>query len=270
MSTDIDEVETWLEGRELLGRAVGGVSAPTGAGTEAVFARAARVRRRRWGAVTVVAAAVVAVGVVVGPGWLMYDRGGGRGADTTTPRPPGKATAKAARLAKLLPAGVGEIREVNMDAVLRPGSTIGAVRTEYKEYAYFGSFTVSRDGGVGFIRVINGYGSAEGVRWKNPCSIPGNDPQEGCTFERLSNGDVLEYQTGMDDLGSLTMDNRRTWGEYLTVRLYQRNGDVVEVQDSTGFTGPTSLGPLLKTLPLTKSQLRELALVPEVMGSRQG
>ncbi|MGW3646518.1 hypothetical protein [Streptomyces sp. NPDC000878] len=270
MSTDIDEVETWLEGRELLGRAVGGVPVPSGGSTEAVFARAARVRRRRWGAVTVVAAAGVAVGVVVGPGWLTYDRGGGRVADTTTPKPPGEATAKAARLAKLLPAGVGEIREVNMDAVLWPKSTSGGVRTTYKQYPYFGSFTVSRDGGVGFIRVINGYGSTEGVRWKNPCSIPGNEPQEGCTFERLPNGDVLEYQTGMDDLSSLAMDERRTWGEYLTVRLYRRNGDVVEVQDSTGFTGPTSLGPLLKTLPLTKGQLRELALVPEVLGSRQG
>lgn len=36
-----------------------------------------------------------------------------------------------------------------------------------------------------------------------------------------------------------------------------------------GFTGRNSLGPLLKSPPLTKSQLRELALNPELLMKSQ-
>ncbi|UIX30843.1 hypothetical protein [Streptomyces sp. GQFP] len=264
MSTDIDEVETWLEGRELLGRAVGGVSAPTGAGTEAVFARAARVRRRRWSAVTVVAAAGVAAGVVAGPGWLTYDEGGGGAANTGTIKPPGRATALAAEFAKLLPPGVGAIREVDMDYVLFR-------EPEHSEAGpfgkYYGSYTVTRDGGVGYLRVINGFSKVRSPSWKSPCSLPGKEDGQECTFERLPNGNVLEVRKGWKH-GSVFMDNRRTWGEYLMATLYLKTGGTVEVHDTTGFTGRYSLGPLLRTAPLTKSQLRELALTPELLKTR--
>ncbi|WP_327697629.1 hypothetical protein [Streptomyces sp. NBC_00459] len=266
MSTDIDEVETWLEGRELLGRAVGGVSAPTGAGTEAVFARAARVRRRRWGAVTVVAAVGVAAGVIAGPGWLTYDEGGGRAANTGTVKPPGQATALAAEFAKLLPPGVGAIREVDMDYVLFR-------EPEHPEAGpfgkYYGSYTVTRDGGVGYLRVINRFSKAPSASWKTPCSIPGKEDGQECTFERLPNGNVLEVRKGWNHL-SVFMDKRRTWGEYLIATLYLKTGGTVEVHDTTGFTGRYSLGPLLRTAPLTKSQLRELVLAPELLKTRSG
>ncbi|NEC91583.1 hypothetical protein [Streptomyces sp. SID12501] len=49
---------------------------------------------------------------------LTYDEGGGRVANTGTIKPLGVATAKAARLAKLLSVGIGEIREVRMNKLL--------------------------------------------------------------------------------------------------------------------------------------------------------
>ncbi|MEH0418585.1 hypothetical protein [Streptomyces sp. B21-083] len=265
MSADIDEVETWLEGRELLGRAVGGVTVPTGGGTEAVFARAARTRRRRWGAVTVVAAVGVAAGVVAGPGWLTYDEGGGRAANTGTTQPPGRATALAAEFAKLLPTGVGAIREVDMDYLLFR-------EPEHPEAGpfgkYYGSYTVTRDGGVGYLRVINTFSKVQSPSWKSPCSLPGKEDGQECTFERLPNGNVLEFRKGWKH-GSVFMDKRRTWGEYLIATLYLKTGGTVEVHDTTGFTGRYSLGPLLRTAPLTKSQLRELALTPELLKTRR-
>lgn len=141
MSTDIDEAETWLEGRELLGRALGGVSVPTADGTEAVFARAARVRRRRWGAATAVAAAGVTVGVAAGPGWLTYDEAG---PNVGTAQPVGQATRDAARFAELLPDGVGEIREVE----LRPGDLFWT--PQYVQAGasgpYAGDYAVNKEG----------------------------------------------------------------------------------------------------------------------------
>ncbi|MFI1353714.1 hypothetical protein ACH4TV_09035 [Streptomyces sp. NPDC020898] len=264
---EIDEVETWLEGRELLGRAVGGVSAPTGGGsgsTEAVFARAARLRWRRRGGMTILAAAAVTAGVIAGPGWLMYDEGGGSAASPATIKPPGEATALASEFAKLLPAGVGAIREVDMDYVLfRQGE-----HAEAGPFGkYYGSYTVTKDGGVGYLRVINSYSSGPTAGWRNPCSIPGKEDGQECTFERLPNGNVLEFRKGWDH-SSVFLDKKRTWGEYLVATLYLKAGGTLEVHDTTGFTGRYSLGPLLKTTPLTKSQLRELALTPELLKTR--
>lgn len=58
--------------RELLGRAVDEVQVPGSRGSEAVFAKASRVRWRRRTAATGVAAAAVATGLVLGPGVLHH------------------------------------------------------------------------------------------------------------------------------------------------------------------------------------------------------
>lgn len=275
MSTDIDEVETWLEGRELLGRAVGGVPVPTGGSTEAVFARAARVRRRRWGAVTVVAAAGVAAGVVAGPGWLMYEEAG---PNVGTAQPVGEATQDAARFAKLLPAGVGEIRETE----LRPGDIFWSLQYAQTgtSAVYHGDFTVNRDGGVGYLRVdgVNGGHQATGFKkpcvWRPKAAIDRTTRDRGvlysveqsCTFERLPNGDVLESRESWDQFNVLVGTNSvQKWGKSLSVTLYLKSGGYLQVDDTVGFTGKDSLGKPLDSLPLTKDQLRELALDPKLL-----
>jgi ribosomal protein S14 len=40
---------------------------------------------------------------------------------------------------------------------------------------------------------------------------------------------------------------------------------VLFVRDWTGFLGQGSQGPVLKTFPLTRAQLRELALRPQLL-----
>ncbi|MDW4904669.1 hypothetical protein RB628_04740 [Streptomyces sp. ADMS] len=282
MSIDeIDEVETWLEGRDLLGRALEGVSAPAGGGTrgtggtEAVFARAARLRRRRWGGATVVVAAAVAAGAVVGPGWLTYDEAG---PNVGTAQPAGEATEDAARFAKLLPAGIGEIREVD----LRPGDFFWT--PEYVQTGrigpYQGDYSVSRDGGVGYLRVDGVFSKSRSKGWANPCTwrpdaakdwsnsayvLPYNR-EKNCTFERLPNGNVLEFRESLDHLNVLTATNKiQTWDTYLSATLYLKSGGYVQVDDATGFTGTDSLGRPLDELPLIKSQLRELVLSPKLL-----
>jgi hypothetical protein len=278
MSTDIDEVQTWLEGRELLGRAVDGVSAPAGGatgGTEAVFARAARLRRRRWGATTVVAAVAVAGGVIAGPGWLTYDK---TGPSVGTAQPAGAVTKEAAGFAKLLPAGVGEIREVT----LRPGDFFWT--PEYVQGGpsgpYHGDYTVNRDEGVGYLRVDGVFGEVRSAGWTKPCTwrpeaakalgtgdrvVPYNR-EKSCTSEALPNGNVLELRESWNHLNVLVDTSRiQTWGTYLSATLYLKSGGHLQVDDTTGFTGSGSLGEPLGSLPLTRDQLRELVLNPKLL-----
>lgn len=149
----------------MAGAGSGGVPVPPGGGTEAVFARAARVRARRRGVLAGVVTAVVAGSVVVGPGLLSGGGGGRKGGKPQVTQAPGARTAKAAAFAKLLPAGVGEIREVSMDYVLWRETHFpmaGPVGS------YYGSYAVSRDGGVGFIRVLNFTGAKPTMRLEPP------------------------------------------------------------------------------------------------------
>ncbi|WP_405822058.1 hypothetical protein OG241_38040 [Streptomyces sp. NBC_01390] len=275
MSNDTDEVETWLEGRELLGRAVGGMPVSPGGSTEAVFARAARVRRRRWGAVTVVAAAGVAAGVVAGPGWLTYDEAG---PNVGTARPVGGATQDAARFAKLLPGGVGEIREVDLppgDLFWRPQFVQAGPSGPYR-----GDYAVNRDGGVGYLRVDGVFSGVRSAGWKNPCtwrpdaakswstreSVVLYSAERSCTFERLPNGNVLEFRESWDPVNFVVgTDGLQKWGRFLSATLYLKSGGYLQVDSARGFTGSESLGKPLGSVPLDKDQLLELALAPELL-----
>jgi hypothetical protein len=259
-----DEVEP-PEVREWLGQALEGVPVPPGGGTEAVFARARQVRARRRGVVAGVATAVVAAGVVAGPGLLPGGGGGTKDGRPQVTQAPGARTAKAAAFAKLLPAGVGEIREVSMDYVLWRETHFpmsGPVGS------FYGGYAVSRDGGVGFIRVLNYTSPKPTAGWSHPCDMPGKEDVGTCSYERLANGDVLEFRENWTHL-SVMQDKRQKWGEYLMVTRYLKKGGTLQVDDTAGFTGRNSLGPLLAAPPLTKSQLRELALNPELLMKSQ-
>ncbi|MFJ9820525.1 hypothetical protein ACIRU3_35695, partial [Streptomyces sp. NPDC101151] len=53
-------------------------------------------------------------------------------------------------------------------------------------------------------------------------------------------------------------------GEVLEARLLSKDGSILAVRDWTGSSGKGSQGPVLKTFPLTRAQLRELALKPQL------
>ncbi|MDA5141209.1 hypothetical protein PEM37_06795 [Streptomyces sp. AD681] len=58
------------------------------------------------------------------------------------------------------------------------------------------------------------------------------------------------------------------WGEELTGRLVLPDGRALFVRDSAGHRGHGQLGPLLRTPPLSREQLRALMLRPEVVADR--
>lgn len=55
------------------------------------------------------------------------------------------------------------------------------------------------------------------------------------------------------------------WGPELVGRLMLEDGSMLGIRDSTGFEVDTAQGPLLKTPPLTRAQLRTLILSPELL-----
>lgn len=55
------------------------------------------------------------------------------------------------------------------------------------------------------------------------------------------------------------------WGPELVARLSLKDGGQLVMRDSTGFEADTAQGPLLRTPPLTRAQLRTLMLRPELL-----
>jgi hypothetical protein len=242
--------------RELLGRAVDGVPVPAGRGGETVFARAARLRFRRRAAVTAVTAAVVAAGVVLGAGGLPDGRGTSVAASPTG----GDLGSGADAFAKLLPSGAGEVREVSLVRLVKQ-----APKTPLPKDVgpYDGDYAVERDGGTGYVtvRVADPKDpKAQGV--KDWCAVDGGPERRDCRTERLPDGGALSiWQMNW------TADNstQPRWGTELTARLRLKDGTVLNIRDSTGFEGAGRQGPLLKTFPLTREELRALALRPELL-----
>ncbi|MEU2285505.1 hypothetical protein ABZ614_26835 [Streptomyces sp. NPDC013178] len=229
--------------RVLLGRAVDGVPAPTSPGADTVFARAARVRWRRRGLVT---AAVVAVGAVgFGAGFLPD----GKAVDTAAER------SRAASFAELLPSGVGTVREVSLKE-RRTVLTFGPLPAKPTDRLgpYDGDYTVSRDGGVGILRVRVVDHRPMGGMPMDPC----REVHAGtiCESETLPNGNVLHIQG---------FTGKSSWGRDIVATVYSRKGPVLYIEDNDGITGEGSPGPVLDSLPLTKKQLRELASNPELL-----
>ncbi|MEV6015988.1 MULTISPECIES: hypothetical protein [unclassified Streptomyces] len=248
--------------RELLGRAVDEVRMPGNQGAETVFAKASRVRRHRRTAATGAVAAVVAAGLVLGPGVLS---GTGHGASVASTPTAGEYTTKAGRFAKLLPAGTGRISEISLVRLFKQEPKA----PEPKPVGpYDGAYAVARPGGVGYIAVgvatasvISAKTGAKGLG--NPCKDAPKDGRLGCTTQKLSDGRLLAvWETPPSDpaLHPVPADGRE-----FEARLVLKDGGFLDVRASTGFQGKGQLGPLLKTPPLTRDQLTELIRNPALL-----
>ncbi|MFE6284579.1 hypothetical protein [Streptomyces sp. NPDC057877] len=246
------------EVRGLLARAVDGVPVPTGLGTDGVFERAARLRWRRRAAVTGTVAAVAAVGLVLGTGALS---GGGQGGVAASPTGGVRSTG-ADGFTELLPKGIGDVKEVSLLRLVKrepqaePPKDVGP---------YDGDYAVERDGGVGYLTV--GVVSARQAELKraasDPCARSSEHPyRKNCTTERLPDGTRLslwEDSGNLDDPGT-----HPNWGPSLEASLRMPDGSALRLRDITGYLGTGSPGPLLADYPLSRPQLRELALRPEL------
>ncbi|MEU9291579.1 hypothetical protein AB0D57_44940 [Streptomyces sp. NPDC048275] len=243
--------------RELLGRAVDIVPEPSSRGSEAVFAQASRVRWRRRAAATGVAAAAVATGLAFGPGPLSNNQ------ETSVANAPtaGEFDSGAARIEKLLPSGIGKIREVSPQRVVeqvpnaKPPKAVGP---------YDGDYAVSRDGGTGYLtvhmaRLMEAGTGDKGI--EEPCKDAPEGRSSGCTSEELDNGSVLSiWQLNESDISVFP-----TRGKEFVAVLYLTDGTILQVWDSAGHLTEGHMVPLLKTPPLTRDQLRTLVLNPELL-----
>lgn len=165
---------------------------------------------------------------------------------------PAASTGRAAELAKLLPAGVGKIEEVSWPDGPKPVGPLD------------GHYAVRRDGGVGHLTVTvmtpEEVDAKEGLPEDFCAPGAGNTPPDDCTSERLPNGRGLSIWQ--------ETDAKVLWGERFTAWLNLPDGGVLTISDAEGFLGEgRRLGPLLDAPPLTRTQLRDLALRPELLPS---
>ncbi|WP_415959380.1 hypothetical protein [Streptomyces sp. 021-4] len=259
---------------ELLGRAADDAGAPAFS-TGTVYARAARIRRRRRVLVSAAALTMVAAGA------FTVARAGDQG-DTahssvaTKPRPddsptsaaPAPARTKAERLAALLPPDVGRIEEVLLLALTK------GIPPEQAKKPHLGpldgQYAFREDGGVGYLVLT--YEDREAVVKKEGhpadpdadlCPEPGQETSRTeCVREVLPDGRVLTlWNSAMPFRGG---DDVR-WGPELTGRLVQPDGSQLLVRSSTGFESTGTQGPLLDEPPVSREQLKALLTGPEVL-----
>nr|WSW66836.1 hypothetical protein OG461_11880 [Streptomyces sp. NBC_00995] len=249
--------------RELLGRAAEDAGTPV-ISTELVYARAARVRRRRRVAVSAAAVCAVAAGAFVVPG---LSAGQEQNPRTSSVAAPARATGdRAARLTALLPQGVGSLEQVSLAVIIKHATPEQAEEHPYGPLD--GQYAVRRDGGVGYLTVdvrtgemlkkkLGGRPAATDL-----CERGNGEPAPtDCVREQLPDGRVLTLWSDAMDYG----DGTPQWGPELVARLTLEDGGVLAVRDSTGFEAGSALGPQLRTPPLTRTQLREFMLRPELL-----
>ncbi|MFF5335201.1 hypothetical protein [Streptomyces sp. NPDC013181] len=252
--------------RGLLGRAAEGAGRPV-ISTEAVFAKAARVRWRRRAAVSAAAVCTVAAGAFVVPQLTSPAHDTPQTSSVASSAKAPAATDRAVRLARLLPSDVGTVEEVSFADIIKHASPVPPEppRTGPLD----GQYAVRRDGGVGYLTVD--VMDAAAVRKKLGNSDPAADlckPDKGapartdCVREELSGGRVLTIWSDAMDYGEGATPQ---WGPELTARLMLADGSLLGVRDSTGFEADEVQGPLLKNPPLTRTQLRELMLRTELL-----
>ncbi|MEV6265374.1 hypothetical protein AB0M42_32180 [Streptomyces sp. NPDC051784] len=249
--------------RELLGRAADDAGHP-GLTTDAVYARAGRVRRRRRAAVSGAALAVVAAGAVAFPGFAA-----GPEPERTSVAAPAEKSGKedrAGRLTALLPSGVGTVEQVSL-AVLIKNATPEQAKETYVG-PVDGQYAVRRDGGVGFLtfsympraQVAKKYATDPAV---DLCAVSGKEPPRAdCVREELPDGRILTIWHDAMDYGD---GGTPQWGPELDARLVLADGSVLAARSSTGYEGDRSQGPLLDDPPLDRGQLRDLMLRPELL-----
>ncbi|MEU1490723.1 hypothetical protein ABZ456_10775 [Streptomyces sp. NPDC005776] len=245
--------------RELLERAAEEAGQPA-VSAEVVYARAARVRRRRRVAVSAAAVCAVAAGAFVVPGLSAGGEQAPRTSSVAAPAKPVGNTERARALIKLLPEGVGSVEQVFPEDISQgdaepehivetPGGPLG------------GLYAVRRGGGVGYLEIgAMVPAGAPGVT--NGCAGAGALERTDCVREELPGGRVL---TIWYDPMTLIHNTSRQPGPELTARLTFKDGGQLVVRNSTGFEGDAVPGPLLKTPPLTRAQFRALMLRQELL-----
>ncbi|MER6106439.1 hypothetical protein ABT115_30250 [Streptomyces sp. NPDC001832] len=250
--------------RELLGRVAEDAGQPA-VSTQAVYARAARVRLRRRAGVSAAALAVAAAGMVALPGFPP----GAKPQESSVAASVELAgdSGKGKELARLLPEGVGSVEQVSLPVVIKKATPEQA---KYHPVGPLdGEYAVRRDGGVGYLTIdqMDGKTVAEQADGFDPaadlCNPTNGEPRPAdCVREELPDGRVLT-------ISSDTMENYEgapLWGPELKALLTLKDGGLLHVRNSTGLKDDDSAqGPLLKTPPLTRAQLRTLMLSPELL-----
>ncbi|MFD6281991.1 hypothetical protein ACFWFI_41515 [Streptomyces sp. NPDC060209] len=250
---------------ELLERAAAPAGNPT-VSTEAVYARADRVRLRRRAAVSAAALAVVAAGAVTLPGIAGGEQ---REQNSVAAAPVGQVdrSGKADRLAELLPSGVGSVERVSL-AVLIKGATPEQARTTYAG-PLDGEYLVREDGGVGYLvlsfmertGVSKKFGA--GAQLDNLCETRGNEPPvTDCVRQKRPDGSVLTTWSDSMDYGD---GGTPQWGREVVGRLVLKDGSVLAARSSTGYLGERSQGPLLKAPPISQTELGTLLTRSELL-----
>ncbi|MFE6041561.1 hypothetical protein [Streptomyces sp. NPDC056452] len=249
---------------ELLERAAESAGRPD-VSTEAVYARAARIRFRRRAAVSAAALAVVAVGAVTLPGYADGTKAE-QSSVASAPAPQTGRTEKAQRLAALLPPGVGDIEQVSLAVLIKQATA----EQDDKEYAgpLDGQYAVRRDGGVGYLALSVMDRAQVAKKFKGSprgdlCVPQGQDsPRSDCVHEKLPDGSALTIWSDSMAYGD---GGTPRWGPEFTGRLELKDGSLLAVRSSTGYTGDRSQGPLLTSPPLSREELRTLLLSPQVL-----
>ncbi|WP_328902341.1 hypothetical protein OHR86_22645 [Streptomyces sp. NBC_00441] len=250
--------------RELLGKAADDAGRPV-ISTEAVYAKAARVRWRRRTAVSAAAVCAVAAGAFVVPQLSSAPAGPRTSSVGSLAEEPGE-TPRDVRLLRLLPHLTGTVEEVSFADIIKHASPQPPEPS--RTGPLDGQYEIRQDGGVGYLTVdvmdaeavAKKLGGAQAVR--DLCHPTNGEPApDDCVREELSGGRVLTIWSDDMDYG----DGTPQWGPELVARLTLADGTLLGVRDSTGFEADIVQGPLLKTPPLTRAQLRELVLRPELL-----
>ncbi|MFC8538653.1 hypothetical protein ACFUJY_32700 [Streptomyces sp. NPDC057249] len=253
--------------RELLGRAAEDAGQPV-ISTEAVYAKAGRVRWRRRTAVSVTAVCAVAAGAFVVPQLTSGPASPRTSSVGSLAQEPGESP-RDVRLHRLLPHLTGTIEEVSFADIIKHVSPPPPEPS--RTGPLDGQYEIRQDGGVGYLTVD--VMDAKAVARKMGGGSPAEDlctPEKGapartdCVREELSGGRVLTIWSDDMDYG----DGTPQWGPELVARLTLADGSLLGVRDSTGFEADVVQGPMLKSPPLTRAQLRELMLRPELLPAK--
>ncbi|MFB8086441.1 hypothetical protein [Streptomyces sp. NPDC055992] len=251
--------------RELLGRAAEDAGRPV-ISTEAVYAKAARVRWRRRTAVSAAAVCTVAAGAFVVPQLASSTPNAPQTTSVGSLAEKPGGTPRDVLLVELLPKDVGTVDEVSFAEIIK--HVTPAPDEPPRTGPLDGQYAVRRDGGVGYLTID--VMDAKAVKKKlggsradrDLCHPTNGEPApDDCVREELSGGRVLTIWSDDMDYGEGTPQ----WGPELVARLSLPDGSRLAVRDSTGFEADIVQGPLLKTPPLTRAQLRALVLRTELL-----
>ncbi|MFF2405772.1 hypothetical protein [Streptomyces sp. NPDC058092] len=247
---------------ELLGRAAADAGQPV-ISTQAVYAGAAGVRLRRRVTVSAAALAVAAAGAVVVPGLASDTKP--KESSVAAPAELAGNSGRVEQLVELLPKDVGSVEQVSLAVIIKNATPEQA--KENPVGPLDGQYAVRRDGGVGYLTVS--MMAAESVAKKFGGLDPAADlckPNRGehrpadCVREELPDGRVLTIWSDPMKYGGTPL-----WGPELVGRLTLKDGGLLAVRSSTGLKSAQAQGPLLKTPPLTRAQMRTLMVSPELM-----